>query len=167
MSVVSDLFKSLKNGAFENINGIDYAVDIDKVLSVDEFRKKIVVTVNFKTDSSKKIVLPEDDSIVVEIKTKSNQTDPFVFEFNETISNYAMKIYCDESDFDNDTIKLKMRVSYCTKQNNVSETITIVTPDGNKSVSYPSNINHKVIVKANVSELFQDFDVSSSTKALW
>ena len=47
MSVVSDLFKSLKNGAFENINGIDYAVDIDKVLSVDEFRKKIVVTVNF------------------------------------------------------------------------------------------------------------------------
>lgn len=54
MSVVSDLFKSLKNGAFENINGIDYAVDIDKVLSVDEFRKKLLLPSILKRIAQKK-----------------------------------------------------------------------------------------------------------------
>ncbi|MDY2913433.1 MAG: hypothetical protein SOV58_02225 [Candidatus Enteromonas sp.] len=168
MGLIDRLLESTKNGVFNSINGIEYSLDIDKKIDVDQFRKKLIVLLDFKVDSRKDIVLDEGETIVVEAKTKTTKTKPFRFELSGRISgNNQFKLLCSEEDFNNDELKISTRVSFCRYEEGDEETVTIINPDGTREMQFDTEKEVQTIVESKISTLTRSFADSSSDAGDW
>ena len=155
MGKINELFSKYKNIKANKVNNVDFSLEIKPSISFNSFKNKAIVTMNFIIDKEKHIELPENEYIVVEVKTKSNQNDPYKFIIVDLSRDSALEIPCNQDDFDDDSIKLKVRVSYRKKEVSVTESYFIVQHDGTQKVKDSNKIFCEKIISQRVIEVSQ------------
>ena len=140
---------------FNSVNVVDFSLEIKRSVGFDSFKNKAIVTLNFIIDKDKKMVLPENEFIVVEVKTKLNQSEPYKFIIVDLTRDSALEIPCEQVDFDEDSIKLRVRVSYRRKVDSITESYFVVKHDGTQTVKNSNKVFCEKIISQRVIEVSQ------------